>query len=42
MASETVTFSGNRVVVMRRDGCMIVCTVLAIETYQRLFGLPLH
>jgi hypothetical protein len=42
MASETVTFLGNRVVVLRIDGRMFVRTVLAIETYRRLRGLPLH
>jgi hypothetical protein len=42
MASQTVTFLGDRVVVMRIDGCVIVGTVLAIETYRRLFGLSPH
>jgi hypothetical protein len=39
MASQTVTFLSDRVVVTRIDGCMIVRTVLAIGTYRRLFGL---
>jgi hypothetical protein len=35
--SETVTFLHDRVVVTRTDGRLTIRTVLAIETYRRLF-----
>ena len=38
MASENVTFLSDRMIVTRTDGRMIIRTVLAIETYRRLFG----